>query len=325
MTSSARADRRSFWARYNVAIVALLCVILYILFVQYMFGWRSVLGVWRSVGLLPVASALLLLVSTYLVRTWRLRDYFPGEARGRFVELFRLAQVHNVLNIMLPFRSGETSFPILMRSQFGVPLLRGTSALLVMRLLDLHALLGAAGVGLVLGAGGGAMYWMLWLAFLVMPLLAFTVKDPVLRFVLSRFPGRLSRLASEVAAGLPSDYPALLRAWAMTVLNWGVKVVVLAWVLALMGVEPLAAGFGGALGGELSSVLPLHAPGGVGTYPAGITAGALSFGAPARDGAMETLMQASLNLHLLMVVSALAGLGISLLLSALVRPRAGDI
>ncbi len=62
-------------------------------------------------------------------------------------------------------------------------------------------------------------------------------------------------------------------------LNWGVKVLVLAWVLALMGVEPIAACFGGALGGEISSVLPVHAPAGVGTYPAGIAAGAAAFGA----------------------------------------------
>ena len=54
-------------------------------------------------------------------------------------------------------------------------------------------------------------------------------------------------------------------------------------------------GFGGALGGELSSVLPVHAPAGVGTYPAGITAGAISFGAATDKSALELLGSADLQ------------------------------
>ncbi len=62
-----------------------------------------------------------------------------------------------------------------------------------------------------------------------------------------------------------------------------------------MDVFPVAAAFGGALGGELSSVLPFHAPGGVGTYPAGIVAGAVSFGASASPDAMVRLAAAAVN------------------------------
>lgn len=104
----------------------------------------------------------------------------------------------------------------------------------------------------------------------------------------------------------------------MTMLNWAVKVVVLAWVLAIMGVAPLAASFGGALGGELSSVLPVHAPAGVGTYAAAIVAGAVSFGASADQATLETLGRASVNAHLMVIVSAVAGTMLSLLL----RPKA---
>jgi len=121
----------------------------------------------------------------------------------------------------------------------------------------------------------------------------------------------------EVDDGIPRDIAAFVRAWALTVLNWGVKVLVLAWVLGLMGVAPIAACFGGALGGELSSVLPVHAPAGVGTYPAGIAAGAAAFGADKDAASLAILAKASINTHLLIIVSALIGTGISLLLPAL--------
>ena len=54
------------------------------------------------------------------------------------------------------------------------------------------------------------------------------------------------------------------------------------------------------------------APGGVGTYPAGITAGAIALGASSERLALAALAQASVNAHLLIIVSALTGTAISL-------------
>ena len=107
---------------------------------------------------------------------------------------------------------------------------------------------------------------------------------------------------------------ALDSAFVRAVEDPAVKVIVLAWVLAFMGVAPLAASFGGALGGELSSVLPMHAPAGVGTYPAAIAAGAVSFGAPAGRAGLELLATAGVNAHLLIIVSAVAGTLLSMVL-----------
>lgn len=301
----------------RVAVLTSVVVALYAAFIEWIWGWGSIMAGWQAVGLPTVLVALILLVATYVIRTHRMQDYFPRETKGRFFRLFRVTQVHNLLNIMLPFRAGETSFPVLMRSEFGVPLAHGTAALIVLRLLDLHALLAAAGLGLVAGASRPYLAALLWALFLLLPLLLFPFKAPLMRMVRGRASGRLARIACEIDDGLPADTAAFIRAWLLTVLNWGVKVLVLAWVLGLMGVLPLAATFGGALGGELSSVLPIHAPAGVGTYPAGITAGAAAFGA-ARDAAtLDLLAKASINAHLLIVVSALVGTGLSLLPSGL--------
>ncbi len=85
--------------------------------------------------------------------------------------------------------------------------------------------------------------------------------------------------------------------------------------MSLLGRLSIAASFGGALGGELSSVLPVHAPAGVGTYPAGITAGAIAFGAGIAGLPLEELGQAAINTHLLVIVSSLVGTALSLLVA----------
>lgn len=298
--------------RNRITLLTVAVVLLYALFIQWFWGWSTILAGWQAVGLPTIMAALLLLVGTYVIRTHRMHDYFPRETKGQFPRLFRVTQVHNLLNIMLPFRAGETSFPLLMRSEFGVPLAHGTAALLVLRLLDLHALLAAAGLGLVAGASRPYLAAALWALFLLLPLLLFPFKRPLMQAIRGRASGKLARIAAEIDDGLPADTSAFIRAWLLTVLNWGVKVLVLAWVLGLMGVVPLAATFGGALGGELSSVLPVHAPAGVGTYPAGITAGAAAFGAGSDRAALDLLARASINAHLLVVVSALVGTGLSL-------------
>jgi hypothetical protein len=315
------ASRQHWFIRNRMTLLTLGVVVAYATFIQWFWGWSSILSQWGKVGVLPILLALLLLTSTYFLRTWRFYDYFPRETGGRFTALFRVTQIHNLLNIMMPFRTGETSFPVLMRSEFGIPLARGTSALLVMRLLDLHALLAAAGIGLALASSYGALAWVVWAVFMLLPVFAFAVRRPLIAFTLRSAPEKVRGVVGEIERGLPADAGAFARAWMTTVVNWLVKVAVLAWALGLMNVAPISASFGGALGGELSSVLPVHAPGGIGTYPAGITAGAMAFGASTQKASLDNLAQASISTHLLIVVSALTGTALALLIP---KKRAGN-
>ncbi|MCA1489748.1 lysylphosphatidylglycerol synthase domain-containing protein [Sinorhizobium alkalisoli] len=318
MNSDRQCRRQSWLVRNRMGLISVAAVAVYAVFVEWIWGWLTLMRQWTEVGAMPILSALALLIATYFVRCYRIYDYFPEQTRGRFLTLLRVTQTHNLLNIMLPFRAGETSFPLLMRTEFGVPLLRGTSALLVMRLLDLHALVIVAAIGLVLGRSQQAAWWLLWLLAFFSPLAFFLLKARVLAVARRLTPGRFGPYFAEIEAGLPEHVSAFLRAWAMTILNWAVKVAILAWVLAIMGVAPFAASFGGALGGELSSVLPVHAPAGVGTYAAAIVAGAMSFGAAGDPATLGMLGRASVNAHLLVIVSAVAGT----LLSLALKPKA---
>lgn len=314
MKSNQDASQERWFHRNRMWLVTAATLIAYVAFLEIAFGIRALASELSAIGIAPLLTALILLVATYVVRCWRVADYFPRETQGQFRRLLRLTLVHNLLNIMLPLRSGEASFPLLMRSEFGMPLARATAALLVMRLLDLHALLAAAGIGLVIGKDWAPPALLLWLAFLLAPIPLFALKGPILKLS-ARLPKRLQTLVDEIETGLPASPVAFLRAWGATLLNWGVKVVVLAWVLRLMDVAPIAASFGGALGGELSSVLPVHAPGGVGTYPAGIVAGVLSFGADASSAALAQIGKAAVNAHLLILISAFVGTGLAVLIA----------
>jgi len=314
MKSNQDASQERWFRRNRMWFVTAGTLVVYAIFLQVAFGIPMLAGQLAAVGLAPLAAALTLLVMTYAVRCWRVADYFPRETQGQFRRLLRLTLVHNLLNVMLPLRSGEASFPLLMRSEFDMPLARATAALLVMRLLDLHALMAAAGIGLVIAKGWALSAVFLWSVFLLAPLPLFALKDPILGLA-RRLPARLHAFVDEIELGLPAGPVAFLRAWGATLLNWGIKVVVLAWVLRLMDVTPLAASFGGALGGELSSVLPVHAPGGVGTYPAGIVAGALSFGADASSANLAAFGKAAVNAHLLILISAFVGTGIAVLVA----------
>lgn len=317
MNKDQLASRRPWIIRNSVLLVTVAVIIAYASFIEWFWGWNTILDRWQKAGWTAAALAVALLLATYVLRTWRIYDYFPAETKGRFGVLLRLVQVHNLLNVMLPFRTGEASFPFLMRREFGVPLARSTSALLVMRLFDLHALLTAAAIGKIIGMQG-TWLWLPWLLFLSLPAFAFAARGPLVAVAAKILPSRgkgakLERLVEEAAAGLPANAAAFARAWGATLVNWFVKIAVLAWVLVLLCGLDLGAAFGGGLGGELSSVLPVHAPAGVGTYPASITAGAIAFGASTRSAALEALGQAAVNAHLLVVISSLAGAALSLL------------
>ncbi|MBX3598954.1 MAG: flippase-like domain-containing protein [Rhizobiaceae bacterium] len=307
--------------RYSITLLTVALVLVYVGFVEWAFGWKSIIDGWKSVGEGAVVGAILALVATYFVRAHRIHDYFPSETKGRFIWLFRVTQVHNLLNTMLPFRLGETSFPLLMRSEFAIPVARGAAALFVMRLLDMQALLAASAVGLVAHTGFVIWAWALWFIFLVLPLLLFPMRDAFFRLSGRLLPNRLSPVVEQISLGVPHTWGQFLRVWFLTAVNWGVKMAVLAWVLWIMGLAPFAATFGGALGGELSSVLPVHAPAGVGTYPASIVAGAVAFGASSEAANFDQLARAAINTHLLIVVSALVGTGLSVALAAILQGK----
>ncbi|MGB4948458.1 MAG: UPF0104 family protein, partial [Candidatus Competibacter denitrificans] len=85
-------------------------------------------------------------------------------------------------------------------------------------------------------------------------------------------------------------------------LNWLVKLAVFAWILRLFAAMPGTAAVMGAIGGDLTSVLPVHGIAGAGTYEAGVVAALAPFGV-----APTAALTAAVNLHLFMLGLSLVG------------------
>ncbi|MFZ5466986.1 MAG: lysylphosphatidylglycerol synthase domain-containing protein [Pseudomonadota bacterium] len=120
---------------------------------------------------------------------------------------------------------------------------------------------------------------------------------------------RASSLLRKVLAGLPRDAAHFARGVLLTWANWLVKLVVLAWILRqFLAIDWAGAGLG-VLGGEVTSVLPIHAPGGFGTYEAGMLGALLPQGLE-----LAAATGAAINTHLFLVGSSLLfGLGAMLI------------
>ncbi len=282
-------------------LIALLLFVAMLVAVEWWLGWATLLAPWREQSLASVLGAVGLTFVTYGLRALRLYDYFRREMRGGFARCLKLTLQHNLLNNLLPMRSGELSFPLLMARYFDVPVVRSVPVLLWFRLLDLHTLIGLAVVA-------AAMLWLppiqaalLGVCWMVLPWFAYRLAGRLRGHLASRSTRWAGRL-TEALDALPTSHAAFFRAWGWTVVNWVVKIAVFAWVLALFLPVSTPLAWLGAIGGDLTSVLPVHGVAGAGTFEAGVVAALAPFGVTPAQA-----LPAAINLHLFILASTLIG------------------
>jgi uncharacterized membrane protein YbhN (UPF0104 family) len=281
----------------------------FIAFVQVYFGWRTLLAPWSRLPVSGIAAAALLTLFSYWLRALRFYDYFRVEMAGRFPLCVKLMLQHNLFNNLLPMRTGELSFPVLMARYFAVPASHSVPALLWFRLMDLHSLgifALAAFQGRVWPASLSLAALVLWLP---LPWLAFHYSRCLQRRLGGPSHGAFRQRLGRLLQGLPREAGAFWRAWGWTFVNWLVKLGAFAWVLQWFIPVSYRAALFGALTGDLTSVLPIHGVAGAGTYEAGVLAGLLPYGAAAQPA-----LAAAVNLHLFLLGTTLAGGALSLFL-----------
>jgi len=272
--------------------------------VEHYWGWGKLLSPWRDLELPILLLAVFGMLLSYCVRALRIYLAERDIPRGQYLACLRLILLNNAVNLLLPARSGEASFPILMNRWFGIDAARATGTLVWLRLLDLHVL---ATIGAACAAGGWldtrhGLSGLAWLAAGVAalsPLLLFASRRP-LAARLAGHEGKIPKLLSRALTGLPQRYAGLALDLSLSWLSWSIKLTALGWVLSRLANIPQVLGTLGAIGGDLSTVLPVHAPGGFGTYEVGVMA-FLAPGAPL-SGA---LFAAATNLHLLVLTTSL--------------------
>ena len=281
----------------------------FIAFIEVYFGWDKLLAPWRHLPAGEIAVAALLILTSYWLRALRFYDYFKEAMAGRFLLCIKLMLQHNLLNNLLPMRTGELSFPVLMTRYFAVPALQSMPALLWFRVLDLHTL----GIFALLAIQHPAWPWPVTAAvfavWLPLPWLSFHFSTRWRNALLRHHHKRAAQLLSRLLQGLPLTSGAFWRAWGWTVLNWVVKLGAFVWVLRLFIPASLSAAWMGAIAGDLTSVLPVHGLAGAGTYEAGVVAGLVPYGVP-----VASALAAAVNLHLFLLGTTLAGGAVSLFL-----------
>jgi uncharacterized membrane protein YbhN (UPF0104 family) len=290
--------------------LSLTILLVFIVFIEIYIGWLQLLLPWRSVPVPMLVLAVGMVVGSYALRAVRLYAYFHAAMQGAFSVAFKLMLQHNLANNFLPMRSGEISFPLLMSRYFKISLSRSLPALLWFRLLDLH-ILGLLG----LWAIGSQwlhpyLFTLLALLWLLLPWGLYLANHWLLeKLAFAQDRGRLLGLMTKLLEGAPASSRLLLITWFWSLLNWLTKLAAFAWLLALFAQIPLVQSLLGVLGGELTSVLPVHGVAGVGTYEAGIVAALLPFGIAA-----EVAVSSAVNVHLFLLGVTLLGGGLSLLL-----------
>lgn len=278
-------------------------------FVAREIGVQQLFSPWRSLPQGVLAAGLATQWLSYWTRALRIAQLEPRVGLRRSLACTRLVLIHNALNLLLPMRAGELSFPWLMQRWFGCDPARSTGLLIWLRVLDLHVLAGLTLGTLIwlapglLDATGGRVGIALLGAALLGPLLVFGAARPLDRWCAAnprRRDSRLGRFAGRLLAGVPMGPVNALLTLAWTWLSWAIKLAGLALVYAALAGDGPLIGLLAAIGGDLSSVLPVHSPGGFGTYEAGVAAAL----APVR-AIDKQVIGAAVNLHLFVLGVAL--------------------
>lgn len=251
-------------------------------------------------------------LSSFLFRAFRFKGEWDAHGKISLWDSLSLTFLHNAAVILVPFRVGELGYPVLVQKLLNVSLQQCIRSLLWLRFQD----------GIVL----------LSLAFLLLPFLSAELRIAGLLVVVilclatQKWWLRLLRsrhfLIRQVRAFLHQRSSPW--GWFWSAANWIVKLLVVSLMLSnLTGLDTLQT-LRGALAGELSALLPLTGPAGLGTYEAGVWTG---LGLTWQE--MKGLMGSVLLTHLFFLCISLLGAVVALSFNALAlenfKPKQGGV
>jgi len=237
---------------------------------------------------------------SFVFRALRFQSEWKNDGRISFLAALRLTFLHNAAVVLVPFRVGELGYPVLVRELINVSWQQCIRSLLWLRFQDGVVLLIFAFILLPFINSELRIA-----ALLLIVLVVLATKKWWLRILRSRH-----FLIRQLRAFLHQRSDAW--GWLWSAANWTCKIVVVAIMLQrTTGLEVLQT-FHGALTGELSALLPLTGPAGLGTYEVGVWGG---LGLPWVE--MRNLMSSVLFTHLFFLAISLLGAVVALIFDGL--------
>ena len=111
-----------------------------LLFLGWLFGHQAMswAGIYEPLLALPAAVWLLVvigLLSTYVLRGWRVAYEFRDYEKLTLLRAIQVVMWHNATLNVLPFRSGEVVFPLLLRQVADIPVVNSVTSLVYLRFL----------------------------------------------------------------------------------------------------------------------------------------------------------------------------------------------
>jgi uncharacterized protein (TIRG00374 family) len=311
-------------AKWRAALALLLGVVLLVLLVVSLDDPSAALRALTELDPSWLALALLAYLASYVCRALRFRALLPGNP-GSVADLTAISAVHNLLNMLLPLRSGELSWIYLARTRLGARLAAGAASLVLSRVYDMIGIaaffLAALFASRHAGGDGDSEPWRLLLPPAVLFALALLLLLALPRIARGGADFLARRVArSALAARLAPPAAALVeqlaaarargRFVALFLLTEAQWLATFLTCFAILRAHPAGEGFPflrsilGSTGLSLALILPINPVGNVGTFEAGWIAGYLFAGLD-RAAATATALAAHVAI---LVFAALLGL-----------------
>ncbi len=205
---------------------------------------------------------------TYIFRALRFKLFFK---EVKVIQMFSIICVHTFLNNVLPFRSGESSFPLMLKKLFNTSITSSSTALIIARIFDLIALsfLFLISTLITKTIKGWLIVFPIGMLILLFSLLLLSYR---MLYILRKRSQTFKDLFLFVNSYFSRKNTALTAFYSFII--WLSKFISFHLILLAGKFKiGLAKTVFVSTFGEVTTVLPIHSIGGFGTYEAGLVGG----------------------------------------------------
>lgn len=236
------------------------------------------------------------LLTTYILRGWRVAYEFRAYDTLTLLGAIKIVLWHNATLNLLPFRSGELVFPLLLNKMAKVPVLSAVTSLIYLRFQDACTVLMIA----ICVWPGLAIPSRLMLAIALVVAAILFQKWAKSTATWRESTWALKRRLSALRDALAEGNPQAGLSWVLTIANWLIKISIQAVLYVNLLPLDFSVGVLATLSSEFAALLPIQGVAGLGTFEASSALVIRTEGISWVDS-----IQVAAQVHLVMLASAL--------------------